>query len=68
MDRPKRLRKPSSRYEPSIYVLASFPKTNKHAIIPKHQVTIDPIDESNGTIRSSGFIQPFRIIAECKCF
>jgi hypothetical protein len=27
-------------------------------------VTIDVIDEQNGTIRSSGFEQPVRIIAE----
>ncbi|CAF4412262.1 unnamed protein product, partial [Rotaria magnacalcarata] len=51
-------------YDPNIYVLASFPKRNKHAVIPKHQVTIDSIDENNGTIRSSGFIQSIRIIGE----
>ncbi|CAF1338609.1 unnamed protein product [Rotaria magnacalcarata] len=64
MDRPKRIRKPLSRYDPNIYVLASFPKRNKHAVIPKHQVTIDSIDENNGTIRSSDFIQSIRIIGE----
>ncbi|CAF3822140.1 unnamed protein product, partial [Rotaria magnacalcarata] len=36
----------------------------KHAIIPKHQVIIDVTDEQNGSIRSSGFVQPVRIIAE----
>ncbi|CAF3492465.1 unnamed protein product [Rotaria socialis] len=64
MERPTRIRKPNVRYDPSIYVLASFPKKKKHAIIPKHQVTIDVIDEQNGSIRSSGFAQPVRIIAE----
>lgn len=64
MDREKRLRKHNSQYDPSIYILASFPKKNKHTIIPRHQVTIDIIDDHNGTIRSSGFVQPVRIIAE----
>ncbi|CAF2143420.1 unnamed protein product [Rotaria magnacalcarata] len=64
MDRPKRIRKPLSRYDPNIYVLASFPKRNKHGVIPKHQVAIDSIDENNGTIRPSGFIQSIRIIGE----
>ncbi len=64
MERPKRIRKPNMRYDPNVYVLASFPKKKKHTIIPKHQVTIDVIDEQNGTIRSSGFEQPVRIIAE----
>ncbi|CAF5052576.1 unnamed protein product, partial [Rotaria magnacalcarata] len=41
-----------------------FQKENKHTIISKHQVTIDAIDEQNGTVRSSGFVQPVRIIAE----
>ncbi|CAF2206233.1 unnamed protein product, partial [Rotaria magnacalcarata] len=63
-ERPTRIRKPNVRYDPSIYVLASFPKKKKHAIIPKHQVTIDVIDEQNGSIRSSDFVQPVRIIAE----
>ncbi|CAF4261334.1 unnamed protein product, partial [Rotaria magnacalcarata] len=43
---------------------ASFSKQNKHSIIAKHQVTIDTIDEQNGTVRSSGFVQPVRMIAE----
>ncbi|CAF3758442.1 unnamed protein product [Rotaria sp. Silwood1] len=64
MQRPQRIRKPNSRYDPNFYVLASFPKKNKHTIIPKHQVTIDVIDTQNGTVRSSGFVQPVRIIAE----
>lgn len=64
MNREKRIRKPILRYDPSIYILASFPKKNKHTIIPKHQVTIDAIDGNNGTIKSSGFTQPIRIIAE----
>jgi len=57
MERPQRIRKPNSRYDPNIYILASF---------PKHQVTIDPIKEQNGTVRSSGFVQPVGIIAEGK--
>ncbi|CAF1137226.1 unnamed protein product [Rotaria sordida] len=64
MQRPQRIRKPNSRYDPNLYVLASFPKKNKYTIIPKHHVTIDAIDEQNGTVRSSGFVQPVRIIAE----
>ncbi|CAF3293093.1 unnamed protein product [Rotaria socialis] len=52
------------RYDLSVYVLASFSKKNKHTIIPKHHVTIDAIDEHNGTLKSSGFIQSVRIIAE----
>ncbi|CAF3299674.1 unnamed protein product [Rotaria socialis] len=44
-----------------------FQKKNKHSIIAKHQVTIDTIDEQNGTVRSSGFVQPVRIIAEGSC-
>ncbi|CAF4128058.1 unnamed protein product [Rotaria magnacalcarata] len=64
MERSTRIRKPNMRYDPSIYVLASFPKKKKHTIIPKHQVTIDVIDAQNGSIRSSGFVQPVRIIAE----
>jgi hypothetical protein len=66
MQRSQRITKPNSRYDPNIYLLASFPKKNKHTIIPKHHVTIDPIDEQNGTVRSSGFVQPVRIIAEGK--
>jgi hypothetical protein len=66
MERPKRIRKPNMRYDPRIFVLASFPKKNKHTVIPKHQVTFDVIDEQNGTVRSSGFVQPVRIIAEGK--
>ncbi|CAF5224265.1 unnamed protein product, partial [Rotaria magnacalcarata] len=31
---------------------------------PNLYVTIDAIDEQNGTVRSSGFVQPVRIIAE----
>ncbi|CAF1621757.1 unnamed protein product [Rotaria magnacalcarata] len=31
---------------------------------PNLHVTIDAIDEQNGTVRSSGFVQPVRIIAE----
>jgi hypothetical protein len=68
MERPKRVRKPNVLYDPSVYVLTSFPKKNKHTIIPKHQVTIDAVDEQNGTIRSSGFIQSIRIIGEGKLF
>ncbi|CAF1620764.1 unnamed protein product [Rotaria magnacalcarata] len=64
MERTARIRKPTLRYDPSVYVLASFPKKNKHTIIPKHHVTIDAIDEHNGTLKSSGFIQSVRIIAE----
>ncbi|CAF4674742.1 unnamed protein product [Rotaria socialis] len=64
MERPTRIRKPNVRYDPSMYVLASFSKKKKHAIIPKHQVTIDVIDEQNGSIRSFGFVPPVRIIAE----
>lgn len=64
MERPRRITRPNTRYNPATYVLASFPKKNKHAILPKHQVTVDVIDEQNGTVRSSGFKQPFRIIAE----
>ncbi len=56
------------RYDPNIYVLASFPKKNKHTILPKHQVTIDAIDEKNGVVKSSGFPQPVRIIAEGEIF
>jgi hypothetical protein len=66
MERPRRVRKPNMNYDPNIYVLASFPKKNKHTIIPRHQVTIDPIDEQNGSVRSSGFRQSVRIIAEGK--
>ena len=66
MQRPQRIRKPNPLYNPSLYVLASFPKKNKRTIIPKHQVTIDAIDEQNGTVRSSGFVQPMGIIAEGK--
>ncbi|CAM2727607.1 unnamed protein product [Rotaria socialis] len=51
-------------YQTPMYVLASFSKKKKHAIIPKHQVTIDVIDEQNGSIRSFGFVPPVRIIAE----
>jgi hypothetical protein len=68
MERSKRIRKPNMRYDPNIYVLASFPKKKKHTVIPKHQVVIDAIDEHNGTIKSSGFAQPVRIIAEGKIF
>ena len=68
MDREKRLRKHNSQDDPSIYILASFPKKNKHTIIPRHQVTIDIIDDHNGTIRSSGFFQPVRIITEGMLF
>ncbi len=68
MNRPERTRKPNMRYDPSLYVLASFPKKNKHTIIPKHQVTIDAVNDQNGTLRSSGFIQPVRIIAEGTIF
>ncbi|CAF4259510.1 unnamed protein product, partial [Rotaria magnacalcarata] len=64
MERTARIRKPILRYDPSVYVLASFPKKNKHTIIPKHHVTIDAIDAHNGTLKSSGFIQSVRIIAE----
>ncbi|CAM4963945.1 unnamed protein product [Rotaria socialis] len=64
MEWPTRIRKPNVRYDPSMYVLASFSKKKKHAIIPKHQVTIDVIDEQNGSIRSFGFVPPVRIIAE----
>ncbi len=64
MDRSRRIKKSNTRYDSSVYVLASFPKKNKHTIIPKHQMTIDAIDEQNGTLRSSGFIQLIRIIVE----
>lgn len=68
MERPKRIRKPNMRYDPNIYVLASFPKKNKHTILPKHRVTIDVIDKNCGTVKSSGFTQSVRIIEEGKIF
>ncbi|CAF1436764.1 unnamed protein product [Adineta ricciae] len=64
MERPKRLIKPNSHYDPNIYVLASFSKKNKHTILPKHRVIIDAIDEQCGTVKSSGFLQSIRIIQE----
>ena len=60
MERPQRIRKPNIRYDPNVYVLASFPKKNKH--------TVDPIDEHNGVARSSGFAQLILILAEDELF
>jgi hypothetical protein len=56
------MRKPNMRYDPNIYVFASFPENNNQTVILKHQVVVDVIDEHNGTIKSSGFSQPVRIL------
>ncbi|CAF1199852.1 unnamed protein product [Rotaria sordida] len=52
----------NKRYDEQDYVLVSFPKLNKHSIVPVASVTIDPLDKQNGSIKTFGSRKNLRII------
>ncbi|CAF1553491.1 unnamed protein product [Didymodactylos carnosus] len=52
----------NSKYDERNYMLVSFPKLKKHAMVPSLLVNVDPLDKQNGNIKTNGTRKPLRII------
>ena len=44
----------NKRYDEQEYLLVSFQHLKKHSVVPMGSVTIDPLDQQNGSIKTFG--------------
>lgn len=54
----------NNRYSSKEYVLASFMRGEKHAVIPITSININPIDTDKGEIKICGGTTPLTIVAK----
>lgn len=56
----------NKKYGEHEYVLVSFPQLNKHSVLSRKSIDVDPLDEGNGTIKTFGSRKQLKIIGSGK--